>query len=232
MTLMRLQPTLGVLSAALLLSTLSACGGKGNESSNAPEPQAQNAPGPQAAVTRDPAYLDIDIPPVFDSQGKLAQPKDFREMVFIGAPLTPNGLNGGHAPFPEFHNVYTQRAAFKAYRATGKWPEGTMMIKELQLVDDPKGEFPDGSRTEPSGRGYFPGPANGLDVSVKDSKRFPASNGWGYFNFNHSAPPYTAVAALKSVDECASCHIANADEDMVYVKLYKPILNPLPLPKS
>ena len=152
-------------------------------------------------------------------------------MVFLGAPLTPHGLNGGKASFPEFHNVYTQPAAFKAYRATGKWPEGTMMIKELQLVSDPKGEFPDGSTTAPSGRGYFPGPPNGLDVSVKDSKRFADSNGWGYFNFNHSAPPYLATAALKSVDECAGCHIANA-EDMVYIKFYKPILDPLPLPRG
>jgi hypothetical protein len=153
-------------------------------------------------------------------------------MVFIGTPLTPHGLNDGKANFPEFHNVYVQPAAFKAYRAAGRWPEGTMMIKELQLVDDPKGEFPDGSRFLPSGRGYFPGPVNGLDVSVKDSKRFAATNNWGYFNFNHSAPPYLAAAAAKSVEECAGCHIANAHEDMVYVKLYKPILDPLPLPSK
>lgn len=216
------------LIAAMLLSTLSACGSGGSD------PSSEKSPGDTkaAVVASDPSYPEIDIPPVWDKQGKLLQPKDFREMVFIGAPLTPNGLNQGKAPFPEFHNVYVQPAAFKAYRATGKWPEGTMMIKELQRVDDPKGEFPDGSRTEPSGRGYFPGPPNGLDVSVKDSKRFADTNGWGYFNFNHSAPPYQATAALKPVGECAGCHIANADEDMVYVKLYKPILDPLPLPSS
>ena len=149
-------------------------------------------------------------------------------MIFIGAPLTPHGLNDGKAGFPEFHNVYVQPAAFKAYRASGKWPEGTMMIKELQLVDHPKGDLPDGSRILPSGRGYFPGPVNGLDVSVKDSKRFAATNNWGYFNFNHAAPPYLVKAANKPVAECAGCHMANAHEDMVYVKLYKPILTPLP----
>ena len=177
----------------------------------------------------DPAYPEMDIPPVWDRDGKLFQPKDFREWVFIGAPLTPNGLNDGKANFPEFHNVYVQPAAFKAYRATGKWPEGTMMVKELQLVGG-KAEFPDGSRYEPSGRGYFPGAVNGLDVAVKDSKRFKESNNWGYFNFNHSAPPYLASTEAKPIGECAGCHIANADEDMVYVSLYKPILDPLPLP--
>lgn len=227
MTLICVKPVLSFVGATVFLSALSACGGP-----SASDSADGAAPSSQVAVARDPSYPEIDIPPVFDKQNKLVQPKDFREMVFIGAPLTPNGLNGGKAPFPEFHNVYVQPAAFKAYRATGKWPEGTMMIKELQLVDDPKGEFPDGSRTMPSGRGYFPGPVNGLDVSVKDSKRFADTNGWGYFNFMHAAPPYLAAAELKPAEECASCHIANADEDMVYVKLYKPILDPLPLPKS
>lgn len=172
----------------------------------------------------------VEFAPQWTAQGELLQPKDFREWVFIGAPLTPHGLNNGKANFPEFHNVYVQPSAFKAYRATGKWPEGTMMVKELQLVDGPE-EFKDGSRFEPSGRGYFPGAVNGLDVAVKDSKRFANSKNWGYFNFNHSAPPYLKSAAARPIGECAGCHIANAHEDMVYVKLYKPILNPLALPK-
>jgi hypothetical protein len=217
----------GIVPLAFIIS---ACGNKVPDTSVARPTAADKSPA--LAVRWDPAYPEIDLPPVWDPDGKLIQPKNFREMVFIGAPLTPHGLNDGKANFPEFHNVYIQPAAFKAYRATGKWPEGTMMIKELQLVDDPKGEFPDGSRYLPSGRGYFPGPVNGLDVSVKDSKRFAATNNWGYFNFNHSAPPYLAAAAAKSVEECAGCHIANADEDMVYVKLYKPILDPLPLPSK
>lgn len=171
---------------------------------------------------------EVKIKPEWNDKGELLLPKDFRQWVFIGAPLTPNGMNDGKANFPEFHNVYVQPEAFKAYRETGKWPVGTMMLKELQLVDDPKGEFPDGSRYEPSGRGYFPGPVNGVDVAIKDPKRFPKSKGWGYFNFNHSAPPYKAATAEEPIEKCAQCHIDNAHEDMVYVKLYKPILTPLP----
>mgnify|MGYP001546890648 FL=1 len=171
-----------------------------------------------------------EIQPQWTEQGELLQPKDFREWVFIGAPLTPHGLNNGKANFPEFHNVYVPPAAFKAYRATGEWPEGTMILKELQLTSGTP-EFKDGSHFEPSGRGYFPGAVNGVDVMVKDSKRFAKSKNWGFFNFNHSAPPYLKAASERSIAECAGCHIANAHEDMVYVNLYKPILTPLPLPK-
>jgi hypothetical protein len=29
----------------------------------------------------------------------------WREWVYVGSPSTPNALNGGHAGFPEYHNV-------------------------------------------------------------------------------------------------------------------------------
>ena len=73
------------------------------------------------------------------------------------------------------------------YRKTGVFPDGTIFFKELQLTLGPA-ENPDGSRTEPSGRGYFPGAFNGADVTVKDTKRFADTGGWGYFNFNHHEP--------------------------------------------
>ncbi len=175
-------------------------------------------------------YPDVKIGPKFNAKGELLQPQGFRQWVFIGAPFTPNALNGGKAGFPELHNVYVEPSVFNHYRETGKWPEGTMMVKELQLVQ--KGTFDDGSRVEVSGRGYFPAGVNGLDVSVKDSKRFAATKNWGFFNFGHHAPPYEATAPAAPADACAGCHIAAAHEDMVYINFYKAILAPLPQPKK
>ena len=104
----------------------------------------------------------------------------WREWVFVGSPLTPNALNDGHANFPEYHNVYIEPGSYEIYEKTNAFPEGTIMFKELQLTKKPE-ENPDGSRTEASGRGYFPGAFNGADVTVKDSKLFAASGGWGFF---------------------------------------------------
>lgn len=174
-------------------------------------------------------YPNVKIGPKFNEKGQLMQPKDFRRWVFIGSPITPNGLNNGKANFPEYHNVYVEPAAFEYYRKTGTWPEGTMMVKELHLTE--KGQLPDGSSVEPSGRGYFPGGGpSGLDISVKDSKRFAKTKNWGFFNFGHHTPPYEAVSTEAPKESCAGCHIDNAKEDMVYVQFYKPILTPLPLP--
>ena len=128
-----------------------------------------------------PRYL-----PEYTASGDLILPKNFHEWVYLGSPLTPNALNGGEANFPEFHNVYIEPGSYEIYKRTKVFPEGTIMFKELQLTLP--AQNPDGSRTEPSGRGYFPGPFNGADVSVKDTERFADTGGWGYFNFNHHEP--------------------------------------------
>ena len=160
--------------------------------------------------------------PVFDAQGRLKRPEGYRHWVFVGAPLTPNALNNGKANFPEYHHVYVEEKNLDEYLKTGSFPEGTVFVKELTRVLNPT--FPDGSRTEPSGRGYFNGEFNGMDVTVKDSKRFAATNDWGFFNFGHHPLPYSDWAKEASVAECASCHIAFvAKTDMTWIQFY-PIL--------
>jgi len=159
---------------------------------------------------------------VWTPDGKMKRPTGYREWVFLGAPVTPNALNNGKASFPEFHNVYVEKANFDAYQKTGTFPEGTLIVKELVL--DIKGTYPDGSRDAPSGRGYFEGEFNGIDASVKDKTRFAGTNGWGYFTFGHHAEPYEQTAAEAPKSECAGCHIANvAKTDMTYVQFY-PVL--------
>ena len=144
-------------------------------------------------------------------------PKNFERWVYMGSPLTPHGLNNGKANFPEFHNVYIQPWAYDEYKKTGVFPEGTIMFKELQLTL--KGTYPDGSRDETSGRGYFPGKFNGADVSVKDSKRYADTKNWGYYNFNHGEPKF-ATSKLRPIGECAQCHIDGAKKDMVWTQFY------------
>jgi hypothetical protein len=60
--------------------------------------------------------------PVYTSDGRLQQPQGFRHWKFIGAMVTPNGLNGGKAGFPEFHNVYIEQANLTLTRRTAFSP--------------------------------------------------------------------------------------------------------------
>src|SRR3954467_8297609 len=168
---------------------------------------------------------------VFNADGTVQLPTGFRKWVFVGAPLTPEGLNNGKfncnaegknctkSNFPEYHHVYIEQKNVDAYMKTGDFPEGTVIVKELTRVRDP--EFPDGSRKEPSGRGYFNGAYNGIDMSIKDSKRFAKTNGWGFFTYGHHPLPYEKTSAERPAAECAGCHIANvADTDMTYIQFY------------
>jgi len=160
-------------------------------------------------------------PPEYTSSGEFILPKNFHEWVYVGSPLTPNALNGGMANFPEYHNVYIEPCSYEKYKQTNVFPEGTILFKELQLTLP--GQNPDGSRTELSGRGYFPGPLNGADVTVKDTKRYGATGGWGYYNFNHHEPK-APTAKLKDKSECAFCHQASAKKDEVWTQFY-PLLD-------
>jgi Cytochrome P460 len=155
--------------------------------------------------------------PKYTADGDLILPKNFEKWVYVGSPLTPNALNGGKANFPEYHNVYMQPWAYEEYQKTNVFPEGTIMFKELQLTLP--AQNPDGSRAEPSGRGFFPGALNGADVTVKDSKRYADTGGWGYYNFHHYEPK-APTAKLKPKAECGYCHLAGAKKDEVWTQFY------------
>jgi hypothetical protein len=163
-----------------------------------------------------PRYL-----PEYTADGDLILPKNFHEWVFVGSPLTPNALNNGKAGFPEYHNVYIEPGSYEIYKQTNQFPEGTILFKELQLTLP--GQNTDGSRSEPSGRGYFPGPFNGADVTVKDTKRYADTGGWGYYNFNHFEPK-APTAKARANEECAYCHRALAKKDDVWTQFY-PLLD-------
>jgi len=77
--------------------------------------------------------------------------------------------------------------------------------------------------TEPSGRGYFPGPFNGGDATVKDTKRYADTGGWGYYDFNHHEPK-APTAKVRAKEECAFCHMASAKKDQVWTQFY-PLLD-------
>ena len=151
----------------------------------------------------------------YDKEGNLMRPEGYREWIFVGAPVTPNDMNGGKASFPEFHNVYICPEAYAEYKKTGAFPDGTIMIKELVSV---------GSKKAPSGNGYFEGDFIGLAASVKDSKRFAKEPGyWAYFNFTESGARYKDKAKALPAAECNACHKKHAADDWVFTQYY-PVL--------
>jgi Cytochrome P460 len=67
-------------------------------------------------------------------------------------------------------------------------------------------------------------------VTVKDTRRYAATAGWGYYNFNHFEPKAPS-AKVRGKDECAFCHIASAKKDDVWTQFY-PLLDQYQLPHT
>jgi len=161
----------------------------------------------------------------FTRDNRAFRPNGWREWVFIGSPVTPNALNGGEAAFPEFHNVYIEPSAYHAFMKTGKFPEGTQIVKELVSIQVNDTTDKDGSTIETSGRGFFQNEFIGLELLVKDNVRFADEpGGWAFFSFAHNSPDYADIASILPVEKCSACHQANAATDYVFTQHY-PVLS-------
>lgn len=151
----------------------------------------------------------------WNDKDQLLQPVNYREWIFVGTPVTPNDMNDGAAVFPEFHNVYIDPVAWTAYKKTGKFPDGTVMVKELVSV---------GSKQASSGAGYFEGEFLGLEAAVKSAAKHSKEPGnWGYYSFTQSGKAPSKETSIKPTQSCNACHQASAKEDYVFTQFY-PVL--------
>lgn len=150
----------------------------------------------------------------FNRDGELVRPSGYRRWIYVGSPLTPHDMNNGKAAFPEFHSVYINPEAYDHYEKTGEFPDGTVLVKELVSV---------GTKQATSGHGYFMGEFTGLEVLMKDRRRFQDEPGhWGFFSFGHEYPLKSA-ARMQATSNCNDCHGGAADDDYVFTQYY-PVL--------
>jgi hypothetical protein len=142
----------------------------------------------------------------------LIRPVGYERWVLAGASMglgysQPSGADAVGATGGMFHNVYIEPSAYEHYVRTGKFREGTMMAMTL---------FVPGQKVHPSKQGFFEGDFMALEVSLKDSARYPGS--WAYFSFGMGAPAPRAFALPRQA--CQSCHVKNAADDNVFVQFY------------
>jgi hypothetical protein len=156
------------------------------------------------------------LPVSWNAAGELERPEGYREWIFVGTPVTPNDMNDGKAAFPEFHNVYIDPASYAVYKATGEFPDGTVLIKELVDV---------GSKAAVSGQGYFQGEFIGLEATIKSKTRHADEPGyWAYYSFTPQDGGMLKKTATQFLTaQCNACHQAAAADDWVFTQYY-PVL--------
>lgn len=151
----------------------------------------------------------------FNVDSSLNLPRGYRHWVHIGTRLKPIGINildGLPTKTPEIFNTYVEPHALALFHKTGRWPDGTQIVKEFSAVRIGQGCDPStficGSAI---GAGIFESDFAGLGMMVKDDKRFSDAPGhWGYFTFGHKPPPYNPTASLRPKNTCEACHVTLA----------------------
>ena len=150
----------------------------------------------------------------FEGKDTLLRPDGYREWVFVGSSLGLRYDEGKERPDQlEYKNVYIDPAAYRAYRETGAFPEGTVLVLETAAGEEKK---------EPGLRGSFQKEFNGLAAAVKDKDRFP--DGWAYFSYSDGPGKTKNKARPAKKAACYDCHRRKGAEDNVFTQYY-PVLN-------
>jgi hypothetical protein len=152
---------------------------------------------------------------VVDAQGDLHVPSNYRAAYeFLGTWAIAADKDVGSR---ELHTVYASPGTIAAYRASGRFPDGTVLIKEV--YETSTAPLTTGTVSHARAlKGWF--------VMVKDSKNTHPGNplwgdGWGWSWFDAGNPVKTTSTDYKK--DCLGCHVPAHDTDWVYTSGY-PVL--------
>lgn len=148
----------------------------------------------------------------FNAAGQLEFPANYREWVFLssGLGMTYGPARAAAGAPPRFDNVFVNPSAYRAFLATGRWPEQTMFVLEIR-ESATNVSINNGGRTQ--------GAVVAIEASVKDSARFAEK--WAYFAFPDDRG---AARALPRNARCFQCHFAKGALDNTFVQFYPALL--------
>lgn len=150
--------------------------------------------------------------PAYAANGDLLPPAHYREWIYLTSGIdmsyNPKAQAADHSMFD---NVFVNPAAYRSFVATGTWPDKTVLVMEVR-----------GARSKGSinRRGQYQGTdLMGMEVHVKDEKRFPGK--WAFFDFDS---PEKNGTLIPSGAPCYSCHLAHGAVDTTFVQFYPTLL--------
>jgi len=147
--------------------------------------------------------------------GKITVPENFRTTYeFLGAWAVAGDADTGGGIGQ--HIVYASPGTIEAYRKTGKFPDGAVLVKEL--FNGKTESLTTGSATSAAEvAGYF--------VMVKDAQgkhKGPLwGDGWGWAFFKAGDTKNTVSTDYQA--DCLACHEPVRDSDLIYSYAY-PVL--------
>ena len=166
-----------------------------------------------ATLAGAPADGGTMVKPRYAAPKELLLPEGYETWVFLGASLGLSYREEARADgLGTFHHIYMQPEAYGEYRATGRFPEGTMLVMEVHKPEQ---------KVSINKHGYFEGERVALEVAVKDRSAF--EEGWAYFDFANGTRKSSKPFPRES---CFNCHREHGADDNVFTQFY-PVLRKL-----
>src|ERR1700687_2759677 len=147
--------------------------------------------------------------PEFTPDGQLIRPSNYREWVWLSSGLGMTYSSRTDSGDPSFDNVFVNPPAYRAFLATGKWPDKIMFVLEVRAS---------ASHGSINKAGHFQSGLVSLQAEVKDEKRSPEK--WAYYGFKggNTAP------AIPNGSACQTCHSQNGAVENTFVQFYPTLL--------
>jgi hypothetical protein len=149
-----------------------------------------------------------DDAPTYTAAGKLILPAHYREWIFLTSGLDMS-YTSANAPADHhtFNNVFVNPAAYRAFLATGAWPDKTTFILEVRAAQNP---------VSINKRGHTQSAEiMGTEIHVKDH------NTWSFYDLPTGS---TAADLIPRTSACDTCHEAHAAVDTTFVQFYPTLL--------
>jgi len=165
---------------------------------------AQNAPRAAAGSNGSNA-------PQYTADGQLIFPDNYREWIYLTTGMdmdyNPDLMTMDHSMFD---NIFVNPEAYKAFVATGTWPDKTILVLEGRVAAN-KGSI--------NQKGHYQ--TNDImarSIHIKDESHFPGK--WAFVGFGDENTG--KVFPAKAV--CYSCHEQHAAVDTTFVQFYPTLL--------
>jgi hypothetical protein len=153
-------------------------------------------------------------PPV-DAKGHLHVPSNYRDTYeYLGSWAIAANKGPGSK---QIHEVYASPGTIAAYRKTGKFPDGTTLIKAVYATQ---------TAAMTTGMVSRIGKLQGWFVMVRDDRNDHPGNplwakGWGWSWFDADKPEKTTSTSFEA--NCQGCHIPARETGWVYTQGYAPL---------
>ena len=149
--------------------------------------------------------------PVYTADGKLVFPANYREGIYL-----TTGIDMDYNPdlammdHSMFDNVFVNQEAYKAFVATGTWPDKTVLVLETRMA---------ASKGSINKKGHYQtAEIMTRSIHIKDEARFPGK--WAFFGFGGD----NSAKQIPTSAPCYSCHQEHGAVDTTFVQFYPTLL--------